>query len=327
MELLDRYLQAVRFFLPRHQQDDIVRELSENLVSQIEDRGEELGRDLTEAEIADILRRHGHPLLVAGRYRTRQHLIGPGFFPIYLAALWAGLTVALVVLAIETIVRVAMHGDPIQQLVRAMLEFPGRGLMVFACVTLVFAALDFAKARIGPGAGWDPRSLPRVVKREYHLSRAHTAFEAVMGWAGVVWLLLIPRYPHLVLGPAADIVTAGAVWRTAYVPILIVMVATALLHVANLVRPYWTKTRGVARLATHAVSLAVLLFLLGAGEYFVPAATTRADAARIADIVNMGFRVGIVVAALITLLEAGKEVYRLRTRRPPVLPHDSTATV
>ena len=31
MDLLDRYLQAVRFFLPRRQQDDIVRELSENL--------------------------------------------------------------------------------------------------------------------------------------------------------------------------------------------------------------------------------------------------------------------------------------------------------
>ena len=35
---LERYLQAVRFFLPRRQQDDIVRELSENLASEIEDR-------------------------------------------------------------------------------------------------------------------------------------------------------------------------------------------------------------------------------------------------------------------------------------------------
>ena len=66
MNLLDRYLQAVRFFLPRRQQDDIVRELSENLLSQMEDRAEALGRPLTEDEQADILRRHGHPMLVAG---------------------------------------------------------------------------------------------------------------------------------------------------------------------------------------------------------------------------------------------------------------------
>ena len=47
MELLERYLQAVRFFLPKHQQDDIVRELSENLVSEMEDREEACGRPLT----------------------------------------------------------------------------------------------------------------------------------------------------------------------------------------------------------------------------------------------------------------------------------------
>ena len=66
MTLVDRYLRAVRFFLPRRQQDDIVRELSENLASEIEERSEMLGRELSENELADILRRHGHPIVVAG---------------------------------------------------------------------------------------------------------------------------------------------------------------------------------------------------------------------------------------------------------------------
>jgi hypothetical protein len=35
MDLLERYPQAVRFFLPGRQQDDIIRELAENLISQI----------------------------------------------------------------------------------------------------------------------------------------------------------------------------------------------------------------------------------------------------------------------------------------------------
>jgi hypothetical protein len=59
MDMLDRYLQAVRFFLPAQQQDDIVRELSETLISQVEDREEALGRPLDEAEQAAILRQHG----------------------------------------------------------------------------------------------------------------------------------------------------------------------------------------------------------------------------------------------------------------------------
>ena len=97
MDMLDRYLQAVRFFLPARQQDDIVRELSENLISQMEDREEELGHPLDEAEQAAILRQHGHPMVVAGRYRSQQQLIGPVFFPLYLFVLKAGLGVALLV--------------------------------------------------------------------------------------------------------------------------------------------------------------------------------------------------------------------------------------
>ena len=38
MELLDRYLQAVRFWLPKAQRDDIAAELSEDIRSQIEER-------------------------------------------------------------------------------------------------------------------------------------------------------------------------------------------------------------------------------------------------------------------------------------------------
>jgi hypothetical protein len=34
-ELVDRYLQAVRFWLPKRQQEDIIAELSEDLHSQI----------------------------------------------------------------------------------------------------------------------------------------------------------------------------------------------------------------------------------------------------------------------------------------------------
>src|ERR1700722_11050145 len=87
MELLDRYLQAVRFWLPKAQQDDIIAELSSDLRSQIDDREMELGRPLDEAELEGILRRCGSPILVASRYRPQTQLIGPALFPIYLFVL------------------------------------------------------------------------------------------------------------------------------------------------------------------------------------------------------------------------------------------------
>ena len=83
MELLDRYLQAVRFWLPRAQQNDMIAELGDDLRSQIEDRESALGRPLNEDELVALLQQTGHPMRVAARYQPQQSLIGPTLFPIY----------------------------------------------------------------------------------------------------------------------------------------------------------------------------------------------------------------------------------------------------
>ena len=85
MELLERYLQAVRGYLLRNRRDDIVKELGGNILSQMEDKAAELGRPLNEDEQVIILKQHGHPLVAAARYRRLplQQLIGPTLFPLY----------------------------------------------------------------------------------------------------------------------------------------------------------------------------------------------------------------------------------------------------
>ena len=47
MELLDRYLEAVKKHLPWQRQDDIIAELRANLEAQLEDKEAGLGRPLT----------------------------------------------------------------------------------------------------------------------------------------------------------------------------------------------------------------------------------------------------------------------------------------
>src|SRR5262249_52653448 len=83
MELLDRYLQAVRFWLPKAHQNDIIEELRDDLSSQIEDKESSLGRAITEDELAAILQHAGHPMRVAARYQKQQTLVGPELFPLY----------------------------------------------------------------------------------------------------------------------------------------------------------------------------------------------------------------------------------------------------
>jgi hypothetical protein len=323
MDLLDRYLQNVRFFLPAKDQDDIVRELSENLISQIEDRESELGRPLDEADLVAILRHHGHPMVVAGRYRSHRHLIGPVFFPMYLYVLKVGLGIAALITLVIAVVGAAMHADP-RPLREAIFAYPGRALMVFAWTTLGFALLDLMQAQVRILGDWDPRKLPKV--HEHQFSRPRILCELVFAVVGIVWLLLLPGAPFLLVGPAAAFVTYAPIWRLMYVPIVLIALAIAALSFTNVVRPYWTKERSYCRLAIDAAWLLVLATLISSGELFVPIASVAASAdgvnlAKVVNIINVSFQIGFVVTGITVVIDIVREVQRLR--RGTSVPSDS----
>ena len=64
MEMIDRYLQAVKFAVPAAQRDDIMKELSDSILSQIEEKEAALGRPLSEDEQVEMLKKLGSPLQV-----------------------------------------------------------------------------------------------------------------------------------------------------------------------------------------------------------------------------------------------------------------------
>jgi hypothetical protein len=72
MTVVDRYLMAVRIFLPRSAQRDIIAELSDDIQTRIGDREGTLGRPLSAAEQEAIVAEFGHPALLAGRYGPRR---------------------------------------------------------------------------------------------------------------------------------------------------------------------------------------------------------------------------------------------------------------
>src|SRR5882757_8324255 len=54
MDQIDRYLNTVASALPDEQKEDIIRELSEDIRSEIEDRENQAGRSLNEAELRAV---------------------------------------------------------------------------------------------------------------------------------------------------------------------------------------------------------------------------------------------------------------------------------
>lgn len=316
MTLLDRYLRAVRFFLPGNQQDDIVRELSENIGSEVDERAGALGRELTEAEIADILRRHGHPMVVAARFGPRHQLIGPATFPFYAFALKVGLGVSLVVSAVLAIIEAAMRGDVGARLGEGLLAYPGRALVVFAWTTLAFAVLDLAGSRATFATDWDPRRIPEWMVTVPHRPRFQSVLDALFGVLALVWFLLVPTSPWLALGPLAFVVQFAPVWRLWYLPLVLLTATTLAIDLWRVVRPGHSAAPIRARIGTNVLQLLVVLAVLSAGEWVVlrpgVVSSDGRDVVSLAHLVNASFRIGLTVVAVITVVEIGKQLHRLR---------------
>jgi hypothetical protein len=160
--LAGRYLRAVARRLPREQRADIVRELAENLREEMEERESELGRPLTTADEEALLKQHGHPLLVAGRYRADQRtvafgrqLIGPALFPFYARVLRLNLWITLAAgLASLAILELASTPSLLPVVPALLLPL----LVQFAVVTAIFAGVEIYLRRFPDR--WSPRDLP-----------------------------------------------------------------------------------------------------------------------------------------------------------------------
>ena len=220
MELLDRYLQAVKKHLPWQRQDDIIAELRANLEAQLDDKEAALDRPLTTAEAETWLKQLGSPMQVAAPYQPQQYLIGPAVFPTYLyvmrlALMWT-FAIYLVVCGVQLVAEISsgtrLHAAD-------LLRTPWILVNTALWVTAVFAALEFITMHypskcpplpdfggVGFGADWSPSKLPPLEKTESGTNKrgfAHAAAEVIFGLIGLVWLLLAPWHPLLLLGPGA----------------------------------------------------------------------------------------------------------------------------
>jgi hypothetical protein len=263
MELLDRYLQAVAVYLPKSQREDLLRELSANIAAQMEDKASELGRPLSEAEQASILKLHGHPMLVAGRYRPRQ-LIGPVIFPLYWLVLKT-LVCSMAVVYLVVFFGPLINGTPVSQIVDLISRAPGP-IFVFGVVTLVFAVFDFCVTRFRLLERWnsrfEPRLLPPVARPSGAIPRVPSAFGLIVWTSFTLWWLTIRYFPFLLLGPAATHLQLTDVWQVAYGPVLVLGLAGMARQWLIMVRPLWVWPQELLGLIACATGLIVSWYFL-----------------------------------------------------------------
>ena len=309
MEALDHYLKYVKIFLPRAQQDDIIRELSEDIQSQAEVKEAELGRPLNRMEQKQLVGRLGHPALLAGRYGPRRQLVGPELFPFYWRVLTLALGANLLAHGIAMAVSFA-SGRLVNPTLRAVSA--GFGLFItFGVVTIVFAVLDYARPKAIFGRRWDSsrmdtNTVVRVRRGSHPISRL------VTGIIFMAWWVAAHRSPALILGAGSEVFQLGPVWDSVYPWILtfaLVSIVNAGLDLLHVIRPQPTRVHFAMKLIGSCGGLAVLIFLLTTGDFVVladaSAPSTRLDFSLkvINQSIYWGLAIGSVLLAGLAMIE------------------------
>lgn len=322
MEHLDQYLEAVRKHLPWQGQDDIVAELKANLESQLDDKEAELGRPLTNEEAEEWLKQLGPPIQMAARYQRQQYLIGPAVFPIYWYVLRLAMAWCAAIYIIAKAVEIAARGLGFGAGLSAVLGLAWVLLINGAIVTLIFAIIEQAGMG-GPGkcAGvmkppaWmngmtPPFEQARGAKKKRSYARAVAG--VIFGFPFFAWLLLIPHYPFLLLGPAASYLATlpyklAPVWWVFYWCVVAINGVELIWKTVDLVRGAWQGPQRARHLVQQSLSLIPLGVLLSApdGALFVlknPAADATAHGGQLAA-ANGGIHIALTVAVAIVVLQ------------------------
>jgi hypothetical protein len=315
MDLLERYLQAIRKYLPwtlsRARQQDILAELRANYESQLEERESDLGRKLTEGEMIDWLKQLGAPMQMAARYQPVQYLIGPRFFPMYFYVLRLALGWALAIYAVVTVTlfwagAMGPHPQTVAEAIgEAILRVPGVLFTVAACVTLVFAVLEYLLTNHpgllpeieGISNDWSPTKLPpldpsheddeprhfaqagveavfgfRYTRGKRSRYFAQACAEVIFGWFFLLWFVLVPKYPFLMFGPGVVYLRTGPftlapVWWTFYWILLALNCVQVVWNSVGLARGTWRERSRLKPVVYKLFSLAVFGVLLAAPNH------------------------------------------------------------
>jgi hypothetical protein len=195
-------------------------------------------------------------------------------------------------------------------------------LIAFAIVTVNFIIMDRAKAGQWFEEKWRPEHMPRFSR-----NKPKSLFESLfaLAWNAVfiAWWVGLLRFPNTVPGGLDDqgitLDFNPAAWSAAYVPVLVMAVLQAAVHVADVVHPAWSRARAAAEIVVVLIGLWSVWILAQAqaasGQLFTVAGP--ADAAeRVAELnesfatVSQVMLIGLAIAFGIALVVEGWRLVR-----------------
>lgn len=313
MDLIERYLAAVGRNLPSKSAPDIKAELRDLLLSRVEEREAERGRALDRADMEALLVEFGHPLEVAARYRTTQHLIGPEVYPFW----WASVKLMLAIVAGVYLVLIVLAGieqkSP-DEFNRAVPSVWYVVVYLFGMITLAFMGFE----RFGKTAflrRWKPRNLPPATGKAR--SPFERAAEVTMDGVFLLWWLGAIHFRDFVTWPATLTVELAPIWAAWKWPIAGYAVLEIAVNVVGIVRAGALRLNAYASIARYAVGVLILSQVFQAGHWLTIGATPLLEHSlpTIQANFDLGMKIGIGFTIVSFVLLIFRELWRLRLIR------------
>lgn len=305
-DLIDRYLAAIARELPEAQRADITAELRDELMSQLEGQEARLGRPLTMSELETALRDFGNPLVVAGRYRKTQHLIGPQILPFWWQAIRVTLTVTAAVYVVLIVLALLVQ-SPSERDVPSPVLVLG---FAFGIVTFIFAMIERYGNPERLARRWRPRRLPPA--RGKTKSRFEIMVEIGMTLVALAWWIGLIHFENVM--PGAELkVELATVWADWHWWIVAYFIGELIVNGHALLEPSRPRLNAALAIVRNLAGATILINVRQAGHFVdVSSPYISAEALEVVQAnFDRGFGFGIGVAVAIFIALAAVEAWRL----------------
>ena len=273
MDLVERYIEAVKFWLPKNLKEDVAAELRDDIASEIEEAERTKGHPLSEDEIAAILKDRGAPLTVASRYLPQRSLIGPELYPLYIFVLKIVAVICFIPPVVAWIFAAFAPNSPWP----GVFATPANSLLVsFAIVTIIFAVIEHQGINPAKLPSWNPKSLPRLTTHN-RIKRGESIGDIIGGLIVIAFFLAgylsVTTYalpPSIVFADGHmsmqhtlyGHISVSPQWIPYWQIVVVIAAAEIAFASANLFKPYWTVPRVLLRMVLDIAKTAAISWLL-----------------------------------------------------------------
>jgi len=312
-ELLDRYLLGVKRELTGKQREDIAAEIESYILDLLDERFPKT-KEITEAQIKEILQEMGAPRKVAAQYSPQRFLIGPRIFPAYFLLLKIVIAAVTGALTLSTIINSVINETSNVWL--AVLEYLGTiwsgALSAAGAVTLVFAIIE----RVSDGKeikelnefqDFNLPDLPELPVEEKKPGKIGLSIEIALSIIGIAFFTYVNNtggYVPYFINPQTEMQHV-----LVFIPLILALAGLDLTrNIMLLVQGYHSALTSWWQICTQSAQVVMMTFMLKS----LPLITLDAfrnigaadfDFAHIGSLVNTGIAIGMGVGIFGTVVD------------------------